>query len=163
MLHMAPEVAFEPRLKQLSHLDYVTADLYEPGVIVNMDATNNPFPDDSFNAIYCSHVMEHIPDDSKAFSEFFRVLAPGGWAIFMVPIRMNALTDEDASVVDPKVREKRFGQYDHVRFYGKDFEDRLKAAGFQVSLFRPEDVAETNKPNRGLRESEVLFYASKAA
>ena len=162
LLHIAPEIAFEPRFKQLAHLDYVTADLYEPKVMVKMDVTENPFPDASFNAVFCSHVMEHIPDDHKALSEFFRVLAPGGWAVFIVPIRMKKLTDEDLSIEDPKVREKRFGQHDHVRFYGKDFEDRLSAAGFQVTLFRPEDVAAPNEHSKlGLSHKDVVFYCEK--
>ena len=162
MLHMAPEIAFEPRLRQLAHLDYVTADLYEPNVMVKMDVTENPFPDDAFDAIFCSHVMEHIPDDKRALSEFFRVLSPDGWAIFMVPIRMDKLTDEDLSITNPKERERRFGQHDHVRLYGKDFEDRLNAAGFQVTLFGPKDVVDVSQPeNMGLHEKEVLFYCRK--
>ncbi len=162
MLHIAPEVAFEPRLKRVNNLDYVTGDLYKPQVMVKMDVTEIPFPDSSFDAIFCSHVMEHIPDDKKALREFFRVLSSGGWAVFMVPIRMKKLTDEDPEVTDPTEREKRFGQQDHVRFYGWDFEKRLKEAGFGVTVVRANDIVDPNQfEYMGISDKEVLFYCEK--
>jgi hypothetical protein len=41
---------------------------------------------------------------------------------------------EDPSVTDPEQRLARFGQRDHVRVYGRDFEDRLREAGFDVEI-----------------------------
>lgn len=162
MLHIAPEMAFEPRLKEIAYLDYLTADLYNPKVMLKMDITDIPFPNNSFDAIFCSHVMEHVPDDKKALSEFVRVLSSGGWAVFLVPIRMDQLTDEDLEVSDPKEREKRFGQHDHVRFYGWDFEERLKEAGFQVKVVKAGDVMAANEFEQiGINEEEVLFYCQK--
>ena len=162
MLHIAPEVSFEPRLKQVASLDYVTGDLYNPNVMVKMDVTDIPFDENSFDAIFCSHVMEHIPDDLQALKEFFRVLNPGGWAVFIVPIRMHKMTDADLDVTDPKEREKRFGQHDHVRFYGKDFADRLQKAGFKVAPVKATDLIEADKLEyMGLREKEILFYCQK--
>lgn len=162
MLHLAPEIAFEPRLKKVANLDYVTGDLLDPHVMVQMDATDIPFADCSFDAVFCSHVMEHIPEDRKAMGEFFRVLNPNGWAVFMVPIRMDRLTDEDLAITDPQEREQRFGQYDHVRYYGRDFEDRLKTAGFQVSIVKSEDIVETDRLEYlGIKQQGVLFYCQK--
>jgi SAM-dependent methyltransferase len=162
MLHIAPEVSFEPRLKQVTNLDYLTGDLFDPNVMVKMDVTDIPFPNNSFDTIFCSHVMEHIPNDRKALKEFFRVLNCDGWAVFIVPIRLDRLTDEDLTVTDPKEREKRFGQYDHVRFYGRDFEERLQEAGFKVTLVKASDLLEIDRLEfLGLREKEVLFYCQK--
>jgi ubiquinone/menaquinone biosynthesis C-methylase UbiE len=90
--------------------------------------------DRSFDAVLCNHVLEHVPDDRKALGEIFRVLKPGGWAILMVPLSSRAETDEDPTVVDPKERERRFGQDDHVRLYGQDYQARLEAAGFHVTM-----------------------------
>jgi hypothetical protein len=60
-------------------------------------------------------------------------MAPGGWGIFQVPQDMNRLeTFEDATVTDVEERKRLFGQYDHVRVYGKDYFEILKAAGFEV-------------------------------
>lgn len=162
MLHIAPEVAFEQRFKRITNLDYLTADLLNPRAMVKMDITDISFPESSFDAVFCSHVMEHIPDDRKALSEFFRVLTSNGWAVFMVPIRMNKLTDEDLEVTDPKEREKRFGQHDHVRFYGGDFEERLKEAGFQVNVVFAENLVEVDRLKyMGLKKGDVLFYCQK--
>ena len=62
-----------------------------------------------------------------------RVIKPGGLTIIMVPC-FAKVTFEDPSITDPKERLRLFGQQDHVRIYGPDFLDRLKAAGFQVSV-----------------------------
>jgi len=101
--------------------------------MIHMDITAIPFNDHTFDVILCSHVLEHVQDDRKAISELYRVLKPGGWAILMVPIDLDrATTFEDPSVIDPKERERLFGQHDHVRWYGRDFLTRLEQAGFIV-------------------------------
>ena len=64
-----------------------------------MDIMDNP--DESFDVIYCSHVLEHVPDDRKAMREFPRVLKRGGWAILLVPINAGK-TYEDASITEPQ-------------------------------------------------------------
>ncbi len=94
MLHVAPEPVLRERLAGEPLIDYLSADL-EPGVAdVQMDITAIDFPDDSFDVIYCSHVLEHVPDDALAMRELCRVLRPSGWAILQVPILL-ARTDED--------------------------------------------------------------------
>lgn len=161
-LHIAPEIAFEQRLKRLKYLEYLTADLFDPNAMVKVNVADIPFPNDSFDAIFCSHVMEHISDDRKALREFLRVLTSGGWAIFLVPIRMNRLTDEDADVTDPKERERRFGQHDHVRFYGCDFEDRLRDAGFHVAVIHATDILDSSQIDQmRISSNELLFYCQK--
>ena len=131
LLHFAPERIFETVFKSLDNLDYITADLYSDSAMVKMDITDITYEDDSFDAIICSHVLEHIMDDRKAMREMLRVLKPGGWAIIMVPISRD-VTFEDPSIVTPEDRERFFGQWDHVRFYGQDIKDRLESAGFDV-------------------------------
>lgn len=88
---------------------YLTADLSNPKAMVKMDITDIQYPDESFDVIYCSHVLEHVPDDRKAMQEFFRVLKKDGWAVLLVPI-VGELTFEDPSIVDPVERTKIFGQ-----------------------------------------------------
>lgn len=44
-----------------------------------------PFEDDSFDMVYSSHVLEHIPDQEKALNEIYRVLKPGGIHFCVVP------------------------------------------------------------------------------
>lgn len=138
MLHVAPEETFEQLLhKQLGN-NYLTADLYNPRAMVKMDITDIQFPNDSFDVIYCSHVLEHVPDDKKAMREFFRILKPNGWAMLLVPV-IGEHTFEDVTITDPADRARVFGQEDHVRIYGRDYVDRLRHAGFDVEEVRPSD------------------------
>ena len=68
--------------------------------------------------------------------ELRRILKPGGLAIMQVPLDPDYnKTDEDPSIKDQAERERRFRQYDHVRLYGKDYPERLTAAGFKVTTF----------------------------
>ncbi len=130
---MAPEQCFLPLFKKLKNLDYTTADLYAPKVDVKADILNLPFAENSFDMVFCNHVLEHIENDAKAMSELFRVLKPGGMGIFQVPQDLNKeKTFEDFSITDPDERAKHFGQYDHVRVYGRDYFDRLRKTGFKV-------------------------------
>ena len=133
VLHMAPEQCFLDIFKKMENLNYTTADLYSPIVDVKANILELPFQDNSFDVVFCNHVLEHIEDDSKAMSELFRVMKPGGFGIFQVPQELNrAHTYEDFSITEPEERAKEFGQYDHVRIYGKDYFERLRKAGFTV-------------------------------
>lgn len=133
VLHMAPEQCFLKRFKKIKNLDYTTADLYAPHVDVKADICNLPFADNSFDVVFCNHVLEHIEDDKKAMQELFRVLKSGGFGIFQIPQDLNRETTyEDFSITKPEERAKHFGQYDHVRVYGCDYFDRLSAVGFEV-------------------------------
>jgi len=133
LLHFAPEQAYYQRFKKMPHLDYVTTDLYSPLADVKADICQLPFEDNSFDMILCNHVLEHIPDDQKAMQELYRVLKPGGLGIFQIPQdKSRAITFQDDSITDPKERAAIFGQYDHVRVYGMDYFDLLRAVGFQV-------------------------------
>jgi len=130
-LHVAPEYCFLRKFKKLNNLDYITGDLISPWADVKMDITDIPFGDNEFDMAMCNHVFEHVDEDHKAMTEFFRVLKPGGWAIFQVPIDINReVTYEDDSITDSKEREKHFWQHDHVRLYGRDYGARLAKAGF---------------------------------
>ena len=138
MLHIAPESALEPRLRRVVGKGYLTADLLNKRVMTELDITNIQYPDNHFDVIFCSHVLEHVQDDERGIRELSRVLNPDGWAILMVPIK-EEMTFEDESVTDPKAREQIFGQADHVRVYGKDFIDRVQKNGFNVTVVHPAD------------------------
>lgn len=116
-------------------MDYVSADLALPFATVKVDITHLPFDDHDFDAVVCLHVLEHIPDDRRAMSEIFRVMKPGSWAIMMVPMdKSRPTTLEDPTIVSPQERLRLYGQEDHVRFYGADFTERLRQAGFTVTI-----------------------------
>lgn len=133
VLHMAPEKAFLSRLKKMSHLDYTTCDLESPLAEIKADICDLPFTDASFDWVLCNHVLEHIPNDTKAMQELFRVLKPGGTALLQVPLDpKREVTFEDNSITDKAERTKIFGQYDHVRVYGTDYFEKLRKTGFEV-------------------------------
>ncbi len=133
VLHFAPEQAFYKRFRKLKNLDYTTTDLLSPLADVKADICDLPFTDNEFDVILCNHVLEHIPDDTQAMKELYRVLKPGGMGIFQIPQDLNrAETFVDDTITDPKERAKVFGQYDHVRIYGRDYFDKLRGIGFEV-------------------------------
>ncbi|OMP32670.1 class I SAM-dependent methyltransferase [Mangrovimonas sp. DI 80] len=133
VLHFAPEQAFYKRFRAMDNLDYTTTDLNSPLADVKADICNLPFENDSFDIILCNHVLEHIPDDTKAMQELYRILKPGGFGVFQIPQDLNReVTFEDDSITDKKERAKIFGQYDHVRVYGRDYFDKLRSIGFSV-------------------------------
>ena len=59
--------------------------------MVKMDITNILYEDNTFDSIWCNHVLEHVVDDQKAMRELLRVPKPGGWAILQVPILREKL------------------------------------------------------------------------
>jgi len=140
VLHFAPEKILTSLFKSYNNIEYLSADINPSVAMVKEDITNISFQDNSFDIIFCSHVLEHIEDDHKAMKELHRVLKPDGFAILQVPIyyefngRKIDKTYEDFSVSSPEEREKVFGQKDHFRVYGRDYSDRLTKTGFKVKI-----------------------------
>lgn len=133
VLHFAPEQAFYKRFRSMKNLDYTTTDLESPLADVKADICDLPFSANEFDVILCNHVLEHIPDDTKAMQELYRVLKPNGMAILQIPQDLTrATTFEDDTITDRKERAKIFGQYDHVRIYGLDYFNKLRHIGFKV-------------------------------
>lgn len=158
VLHIAPEQEFLRKFKKMRNLDYISADLYSPIVDVKADILDLPFATESFDVVFCNHVLEHIEDDAKAMSELYRILKPGGWGILQVPMK-NSLekTYEDFSIKDPTERQKHFGQYDHVRWYGMDYFDRLRNAGFEVEInYYSQTFSDEEIRKYGLNRNEIL-------
>jgi len=133
VLHFAPEQEFYKRFKKQKNIEYTTTDLFSPLADVKADICNLPFEDNQYDVLFCNHVLEHIPDDTKAMQELYRVLKPGGMAILQIPQDLKrATTFSDDSITDEKERAVIFGQYDHVRVYGRDYFDKLRSIGFTV-------------------------------
>lgn len=153
VLHFAPEQAFLEKFRNLANINYTTTDLNSPIADVKADICDLPFEDNSFDFIICNHVLEHIPDDTKAMNELYRVLAPNGIAILQVPYdREREVTYTDDSIIQPKERAEIFGQYDHVRIYGMDYFSKLATVGFKIeavdytSKFTSEEIERYRLP-----------------
>ena len=165
LLHVAPEPQLQKVFARRSSLRYFTSDLEAPHAMLRMDLMRLPHPDDIFDVVICSHVLEHIPDDRQGMRELFRVLKPGGWAILQVPIALALEhTYENPAITDEEGRIREFGQRDHVRLYAMDYLDRLKAAGFSVRTFTTKkEFGETFCGKYGLDQTEDLYICSKPA
>ncbi|MEA2285422.1 MAG: hypothetical protein QOJ21_1465 [Solirubrobacteraceae bacterium] len=161
LLHFAPEWSLRRKLEPLAAergLRYVTADLDPTGVDRRLDLMGLDLPDDAFEAVLCSHVLEHVPDDALAMRELRRVTADGGWCLVMVPLDLTREhTYEDPAIVTPEERLRAFWQPDHVRLYAPDIADRLRAAGFEVETVRPEDLGRDAARRARLLPSDWVF------
>lgn len=160
VLHFAPEQPFLKRFKALKNPDYLTADLDSPIADLKLDVRNINLEDNSIDVLICNHVLEHVSELDQALAEILRVLKPGGWAILLVPINMEVNTYGDPSVTDPKERQRLYGQYDHVRQFGKDYPEILRKAGFIVIEDRTyyEISAEQRNRQRLARAGEEIIY-----
>lgn len=172
ILHIAPEPALSSwirhnqkndNLQYIEGVKYHEGFYYSPNIIL-MDILNISYPDNYFDLIICNHVLEHIEQDRTAMKELLRVLKPGGKAILQVPWSpILDKTIEDNTVITPSEREKYFGQFDHVRLYGNDYIERLKEAGFHVSVMDVKNLMkEVNYLNSiALNPKEVIFVGTK--
>jgi SAM-dependent methyltransferase len=170
LLHFAPEKPFYEILSKKQNIEYIPCDLFPETYnfkgktkVSKVDINKIPFEENYFDIVLCNHVLEHVPTDKQAMSELYRVMKKGGWGIFQVPIDYKKeKTYEDFSITSPKEREKAFGQYDHVRWYGRDYKDKLKNAGFNVTVddyikkFSSEELSKF-----GLSSSHLIYYCTK--
>jgi SAM-dependent methyltransferase len=162
LLHIAPEVCLMRHFEGLLGENYITADLESPLAKVKMDIRNIPFGENEFDVIFCNHLLEHVWEDVAAMKEMYRVMRGGGWGIMMHPVNLErAVTWEDLSIDTPEKRYAAFGQYDHVREYGRDFADRLRSVGFTVeendyvTRFSPSEV------EKYALRSEIVYVVRK--
>jgi SAM-dependent methyltransferase len=160
LLHFSPEWCLRRRLRARPGLRYVTSDLdRSQDTELRLDITALHLPDGAFDAIICSHVLEHVPDDAAAMRELHRVMAPGGVVLVMVPLALDrATTYEDPRMSSPEERERAFLQHDHVRLYAPDIADRLRAAGFAVeTIDMHADLGPAAAAHHGLLASDLIF------
>ncbi len=170
ILHVAPDYGLYLWLKKRGNIDYVATDLdltryRHMENIQKADLTNLPFDDASFDVVICSHVLEHIPDDRAAMREILRVLKPEGAAMLMVPLATDGKgTEEEPTINDAREQERRFGQWDHVRIYGReDFIGRLQSCGFDVRPFNGFDEFPRDAERFLLNPAETLVACGRPA
>jgi SAM-dependent methyltransferase len=134
VLHFAPERYIAELFKPIAS-SYTSMDIQENKADVVGNIEELQFADGSYSCILCSHVLEHV-DDHKALREMYRVLSPGGVAIILVPVvEAWEQTYENPEITTAAGRQLHFGQPDHVRVYGADLRDRIRAAGFELTEF----------------------------
>jgi len=164
ILDVAPQAQLRRLLTERVGRRYVGLDMaMQRHADVLADLSRLPFGRDTFDLILCYHVLEHVPDDKAAMRELARVLQPGAFALVQVPYKSGQPTDEDPSA-PVEERRRRFGQDDHVRYYGFDFEDRLLEHGLQPWRFRAGDLLEASDMDRmGIIPSEMVWLCRTSA
>ena len=162
ILHVAPNE--QSLVRYFSQFpDYYPVDLfpelYREANAKKYDLMEAP-SENSYSLVYLSHVMEHVPDDALVLKNLYTALKPGGEGWFLIPMWSKPSQDgtPDMSATE---RERQFGQWDHARMYGPDFEDRLKAAGFAVSVIKAEEMPQDVQELYGLQKLDWIFRAVK--
>ena len=164
LLHIAPEECLIKKFKENKNINYTSADLESPLADIKMDIHKMPFDNNSFDFVLCNHVLEHVENDIKALSEIKRVLKKGGRAIVQVPFYhpIPNKTIEDKSITSKADREKLYGQDDHVRKYGKDYDKRLKEGGLKTMVIdQSKFLSNSEKIKYGLDLLENLYIIEK--
>ena len=164
VLHIAPEQIFYRKFKKNIYWDYTTFDLKSPMADIIGDITKLNFKNNTFDLIICNHVLEHIIDDRTAMNEIYRVLKKDGIGILQVPIDKGLeKTYEDNTLVSKKQRAEHFGQYDHVRVYGRDYKNRLEDSGFTVNLIDyTNEIKDDEITKYGLIKGELIPIVKKS-
>ena len=164
LLHIAAESELERRFRVVPTLEYLTGDLLRKEADIQLDVTNLTLPDAQFDVVLCSHVLEHVNDARAAMSELLRILRPGGWALLDAPVDPGLSdTYEDWTITAPAERQLAFGQWDHVRVFGRNFNSLLQEQGWQVEEHRvPLTPAEAERWGLA-RHNEVLRIGRKPA
>jgi len=165
LLHFSPEWCLRRRLAALPGLRYVTTDLdAQQAADLRLDVTALALPDGAFDAVICSHVLEHVSDDAAAMRELRRVTAPGGFTLVMVPLALDReSTYEDASITAPEDRRREFLQHDHVRLYAPDIAGRLRDAGFAVEIVdMAAELGADEAARHRLLASDLIFLCRPA-
>jgi len=164
VLHVAPEARLRRAIARKQQ-SYETTDLAMPGVDFHSDLAAIPRRDGAYDAIVCSHVLEHVADDRAAMRELHRVLAPGGWAVLQVPIACRADHTDEESPGEPlpgDERARRFGDPTHRRLYTEaDYVRRLEDAGFSVrATSAVELLGERSVRSYALTPGEKVFLCA---
>ena len=115
MIDFAPENFFKDFFSNRFG-QYETADKFMKDVDHHVDLQKLPFKDQTYDFVFASHVLEHIPDDKKAVSEICRILKPDGIAILPVPL----VAEKTIEYPEANPNEAY-----HVRAPGLDYFDRF--------------------------------------
>jgi SAM-dependent methyltransferase len=166
VLHVAPETVFFHLFKKQKNIEYHPGDIYNnlyPEGTEYFDLLNHNLPDNSFDVIICNHVFQYIEDDKKAMESVYKLMKKGGWGIMQVPIdTTRKVTYEDYSITDPLEREKAFGLKEHVRYYSYDYADRLRAAGFNVTVDDyTSEFTDQEIHKYGFWKGDAVYYCTK--
>jgi len=162
ILHFAQEESIRIWMNR-NNIKYVSADIKNTADI-KLDIENTGLESDSVDMIICNHVLEHVNDYKKALNELKRIIKPNGKIIISFPVDCNYdNVYEDNTITDRQGRVKAFGQYDHLRIFGRNSKQMLQNFGFEVIEIKGEDYDAKIKPITapGDYDYNVLYVLKK--
>lgn len=164
VLQIAPAVTIEGWIESYApQVDYESTDLFMEGVSFKSDIQNmDNVKDETYDVIICSHVLEHVQDDKKAFLEMKRVLKADGIVVFLVPIDLSSNVIDEEWGLSEEENWKRFGQGDHCRKYGKSaLINRIKDCGLYINSLGIDYFGQETFEKLGLTATSVLYALTK--
>ncbi|MCQ2515270.1 MAG: class I SAM-dependent methyltransferase [Saccharofermentans sp.] len=140
-----------------------TADLIDPIADKKIDLTSIDFKDNSYDYIFCNHVLEHVNDYKKALSELYRILTADGTLIISFPIDDTLEVTIEKPTTSNEERKQLFGQIDHLRIFGNDSIQILNNAGFEVDIMDTSDKNICPDTAPAKYDSNQIFICTKRA
>ena len=131
VLHISPE-NFLRKIFKKKYKSYISSDLYRKDVDHQFDIEEIPYPDNSFDLVFASHVLEYVKNDKKAINEIKRVLRPGGLAFLPVPMLHNKTIDFEERPLNKRI----------IRETGVDYFDRYREIFTEVKVYDPSSFDE---------------------
>lgn len=166
ILQIGPSKIFYEQFSQQQNIDYTAGDTAPENYsfpVIEMDLTQGKESEAICDLIFAIHILEHIVDEAAALQTIYKLLQLDGLALIMVPLDITRLqTKEMGGAVSAELRQKHYGQVDHVRIYGLDFRDTLSQLGFQVEELRYASQLTQEEIRRfGVFENDIIFVCRK--
>ena len=131
VLHVSPENFLRKIFKE-KYKSYISSDLYREDVDHQFDIQSIPYPDNSFDMVFASHVLEYVKNDRQAIQEIKRVLRPGGLAFLPVPMLHDKTIDFEERPLNKRI----------IRETGIDYFDRYREVFSEVTVYEPSSFDE---------------------
>ena len=131
VLHISPE-NFLRKIFKKKYKSYISSDLYRKDVDHQFDIEEIPYPDNSFDLVFASHVLEYVKNDKKAINEIKRVLRPSGLAFLPVPMLHDKTIDFEERPPNKRI----------IRETGVDYFDRYREVFTEVKVYEPSSFDE---------------------
>ena len=131
VLHVSPENFLRKIFKE-KYKSYISSDLYREDVDQQFDIQSIPYPDNSFDLVFASHVLEYVKNDRQAIQEIKWVLRPGGLAFLPVPMLHEKTIDFEERPPNKRI----------IRETGIDYFDRYREVFSEVTVYEPSSFDE---------------------
>ena len=131
VLHISPE-NFLRKIFKKKYKSYISSDLYREDVDHQFDIQSIPYPDNTFDLVFASHVLEYVKNDRQAIKEIKRVLRPGGLAFLPVPMLHEKTIDFEKRPPNKRI----------IRETGIDYFDRYREVFNEVKIYKPDSFDE---------------------